>query len=181
MAQQEAAVEKRHTIGTSGPRTLDDHVRVTKADIAARLRYIRRHHPEGPFSLAELADLAGVSKRNLASAESAEGANLTIKTLVKVVHSLGIMRSAYFLDEQVFQQVNNELDVIQELRRGKAHALALRTSHAVPVPRAAEQISQLLTGIIDAAATARVSLHGAPEAGDEEQHISGPEPPTSSR
>ncbi|MEU2715356.1 helix-turn-helix domain-containing protein [Streptomyces sp. NPDC007205] len=80
--------------GMSPPRPLDGLVHETKADIARRLRRIRRHHPEGPFSLAKLADLAGVSKRTLTSVESDDGANLTIGTLVKVAHSLGIQRCA---------------------------------------------------------------------------------------
>ncbi|MFI9206045.1 helix-turn-helix domain-containing protein [Streptomyces sp. NPDC053048] len=83
-----------------------------KAAIALRLRYIRRHHPEGPFSLAKLAERAGVSKRTLASAESADGTNLTIETLMKVAQSLGIRRLAYFLDEQVFHEVNAELETV---------------------------------------------------------------------
>ncbi|AJC62121.1 helix-turn-helix domain-containing protein [Streptomyces sp. 769] len=149
-------------IGASVSGSLDDHVHVAKTAIATRLRHIRQHHPEGPFSLAKLAQLAGVSKRTLASAESSEGTNLTIETLVKVAHSLGIQRCAYFLDEQVFQQVNTELDVVRELRRRKAHGLALRTSHPASSPAAADQLSQLLTGIIDAAAQARDTLHGAP-------------------
>jgi transcriptional regulator with XRE-family HTH domain len=76
--------------------------------IARRLRHIRQHHPEGPFTLSELAERTGVSKRTLVAAESAEGTNLTIETLVKVTRGLGIARWAYLLDEQVFRQVNAE-------------------------------------------------------------------------
>ncbi|MGW7528822.1 helix-turn-helix domain-containing protein [Streptomyces sp. NPDC054783] len=154
----------------SPPRTLDGLVHETKADIARRLRHIRRHHPEGPFSLAKLAHLAGVSKRTLTSVESDDGANLTIETLVKVAHSLGIQRCAYFLDEQVFQQVNQEFALLMELRESRAQGLALRTSHASPIPTTTDQVSRLLTGIIDAAAQARDSLRGAPlSSGDAEQ------------
>ncbi|WP_187363958.1 helix-turn-helix domain-containing protein [Streptomyces piniterrae] len=171
-------MEKQHASDMSA-RSLDDHVHATKADIAARLRHIRRHHPEGPLSLAKLADLAGVSKRTLGSVESAEGANVTIETRVKVAHSLGIQRCAYFLDGQVFEQVNKELELIQELRRGRAHGLAMRASHAAPVATTTDQVSRLLTGIIDAAAQARDSLRGTPQTADEEKHVSGPQPPTS--
>ncbi|MGN5376894.1 helix-turn-helix domain-containing protein [Streptomyces lasalocidi] len=155
-------MEQQHATDTSAPWPLEDHVHATKADIAARLRYIRRNHPEGPFSLAKLADLAGVSKRTLASVESDEGANLTIETLVKVAHSLGIQRCAYFLDDQVFQQVNKELEFIRELQESKAQGLALRASHAAPVATTTDQVSTLLARIIDAAAEARDSLRGAP-------------------
>jgi transcriptional regulator with XRE-family HTH domain len=91
-----------------------DESRSVMSEIARRLRHIRRHHPEGPFTLSELARLTSVSKRTLAAAESAEGTNLTIETLVKLTRGLGIRRWAYFLDEQVFQQVN------ADLRRGGA-------------------------------------------------------------
>ncbi|AOR29819.1 hypothetical protein BFF78_00800 [Streptomyces fodineus] len=171
-------MEKQYATDTSAPSTLDDHVHATKADIAARLRYIRRHHPEGPFSLAKLADLAGVSKRTLAAVESDEGANLTIETLVKLAHSLGIHRCAYFLDDQVFQQVNKELEFIRELQKSRAQGLALRSSHATPVATSTDQVARLLTGIIDAAAQARDSLRGAPPTSGEERHASGPLPPT---
>lgn len=147
--------------------TLDGQVHGAKTAIATRLRYIRQNHPEGPFSLAKLAERAGVSKRTLASAESAEGTNLTIETLVKVAHSLGIERWAYFLDEQVFQQVNAELETVKELRQRKVHSVALRTSHPTAIP--ADELSQLLTGIIDAAAQARQTLRGTPPVADEEQ------------
>ncbi|MGW1289456.1 helix-turn-helix domain-containing protein [Streptomyces sp. NPDC001118] len=171
-------MDEQHAADTSAPRTLDDHVHATKAAIAARLRHIRRNHPEGPFNLARLADLAGVSKRTLASVESAEGANLTIETLVKVAHSLGIQRCAYFLDDQVFQQVNKELEFIKELQESKAQGLALRTSHAAPVATTTAQVAQLLAGIIDAAAQARDSLHGVLPTSGEERHASSPQPPT---
>ncbi|WP_405655855.1 helix-turn-helix domain-containing protein [Streptomyces sp. RK9] len=92
-------------------------------EIARRLRHIRRHHPEGPFTLLELARLTSVSKRTLAAAESAEGTNLTLETLVKLTRGLGIRRLAYFLDEQVFQEVN------AEMRRGGV--VAQRAAHAI--------------------------------------------------
>ncbi|MFE1776019.1 helix-turn-helix domain-containing protein [Streptomyces sp. NPDC059008] len=161
-------------MGDQGKRTdalaqpgLDEHVHATKAEIATRLRHVRQHHPEGPFSLSKLAERAGVSKRTLASAESADGTNLTIETLVKVAHSLGIQRSAYFLDEQVFQQVNTELEALKELRRRKVENIALRHSTNLPM----DHLSQLLTGIIDAAALARESLQDAPPIPDKPQHL----------
>ncbi|MFI9051737.1 helix-turn-helix domain-containing protein [Streptomyces sp. NPDC053427] len=140
--------------------TLDGQAQAAKAAIAARLRHVRQHHPEGPFTLAKLAERAGVSKRTLAAAESAEGANLTIESLVKVAHSLGIARWAYFLDEQVFQQVNMELETVRALSQHRIQAVALRAAR--PAPYSADQMSQLLTGIIHAAAQARDSLQGAP-------------------
>ncbi|OKI00943.1 hypothetical protein A6A06_18820 [Streptomyces sp. CB02923] len=170
-------MSNQHTPETSAQRFPVDHVQAAKADIASRLRHIRQHHPEGPFSLAKLADLAGVSKRTLASAESAEGTNLTIETLVKVAHSLGIQRCAYFLDEQVFQQVNKELEVLSALRSRKTRGLALRSSHAAPVPTDVDQLSQLLTGIIDAAAQARDSLHPTSPTAGEEPDGPDPQPP----
>ncbi|MET7765715.1 helix-turn-helix domain-containing protein [Streptomyces sp. NPDC005393] len=166
-------MSEHHTTGANTQRALDDHVHTTKTDIAVRLRHIRQHHPEGPFSLAKLAKLAGVSKRTLASAESAEGTNLTIETLVKLAHSLGIQSCAYFLDEQVFQQVNKELEALKELRRQNLQGVALRTSHPTPLHTTTDQLEQLLTGIIDAAAQARDSLHGTPLPDDEAQRRYG--------
>ncbi|UWS76979.1 helix-turn-helix domain-containing protein [Streptomyces noursei] len=103
-------------------------MRAAKTSVATRLRYVRHHHPEGPFTLATLAERAGVSKRALTSAESADGTNLTIETLVKVAHSLGMQRWAYFLDEEVFTQVNTELEIVKEVRRRGAQSVALRTA-----------------------------------------------------
>lgn len=164
-------MDERHHTAEESAWGLDDFVHAAKSDIAARLRYVRQQHPEGPFSLAKLAELAGVSKRTLASAESAEGTNLTIETLVKVAHSLGIQRCGYFLDEQVFQQVNKELAAIKELRQHRVHSLALRASN--PAAIATDQLSQLLSGIIDAAAQARASLRGAPPAEGMLRHGTG--------
>lgn len=90
-------------------RALDERIHAAKSDIARRLRYIRQHHPDGPFTLDGLAARAGVSKRTLSHAESADGSNLTLETLLKVCQSLDIPRDAYFLDEQIFNQVNAEL------------------------------------------------------------------------
>ncbi|QCD60892.1 transcriptional regulator [Streptomyces hawaiiensis] len=149
---------------------MDEQVRGAKTAIASRLRHIRQHHPEGPFTLAQLAERAGVSKRTLASAESADGTNLTIETLVKVAHSLGIARWAYFLDEQVFQQVNTELATVRELSRHKVRSAALRSPHSASF--SADQMSELLSGIIDAAAQARDSLRVMPATASDDQHTS---------
>ncbi|MEW1656743.1 NUDIX domain-containing protein [Streptomyces sp. NPDC093707] len=125
--------------GAMAADSLDAQVRAARTALAARLRYVRHHHPEGPFTLAKLAERAGVSKRTLASAESADGTNLTMGTLVKVAHSLGIQRCAYFLDEEVFAQVNAEWETLEELRRRQVRGPALRTaeglrSRATPSP-----------------------------------------------
>lgn len=93
--------------------------------IARRLRHVRQYHPEGPFTLSELAERTGVSKRTLVAAESAEGTNLTIETLVKVTRGLGIGRWAYLLDEQVFRQVNAELRKVGHLMRQERDAESL--------------------------------------------------------
>ncbi|MET9900699.1 helix-turn-helix domain-containing protein [Streptomyces sp. NPDC006446] len=111
--------------------------------IARRLRHIRQHHPEGPFSLAELAERTGVSKRTLVAAESAEGANLTIETLVKVTRGLGIARWAYLLDEQVFRQVNAELRQRGDAMRQERDAESLGS------------LARLLGGILTSTATVR--------------------------
>ncbi|MGW0533333.1 helix-turn-helix domain-containing protein [Streptomyces sp. NPDC003032] len=106
----------------SSPCDADEQASVIP-EIARRLRHIRRHHPEGPFTLMELARLTSVSKRTLAAAESAEGTNLTIETLVKLTRGLGIRRWAYFLDEQVFQQVNAELRSGGAVAKRAAHSM----------------------------------------------------------
>ncbi|MFJ2774375.1 helix-turn-helix domain-containing protein [Streptomyces sp. NPDC087300] len=154
-----------------------DQVQATKAEIAERLRYLRQQHPEGPFTLGELAERAGLSKRTLVSAESPEGANLTIETLLKVAHSLGIRRPAYFLDEQVFQQVKRELDTVKELRRRNVRSVALRAAHTSepsgPAGPPADQVAQLLAGIIDSAAKARNALGNLPPDPSSGQGCSG--------
>ncbi|MGW3207772.1 helix-turn-helix domain-containing protein [Streptomyces sp. NPDC001135] len=138
---------------------LDGQLRAAKTAIAARLRYVRHHHPEGPFTLAALAERAGVSKRTLASAESADGTNLTIETLVKVAHSLGIQRWAYFLDEEVFAQVNAELETVKELQRSGVQSVALRTASASnPSVASLSELSELVTGILRSAKAARDTL-----------------------
>ncbi|WP_370422805.1 helix-turn-helix domain-containing protein [Streptomyces sp. QH1-20] len=146
--------------------SLEQRIQAAKAEIARRLRYVRRHHPEGPFTLAGLAERAGVSKRTLSHAESADGSNLTLETLLKVSYSLGISRDAYFLDEQVFQQVNEELETLRVLRTQRVEGVALRTAahgapgagHAPPVDR----LSGLLQEILASAAKAQNELRDLP-------------------
>ncbi|MFI9307142.1 helix-turn-helix domain-containing protein [Streptomyces triculaminicus] len=154
---------------------LSAQLHAAKTAIAARMRHLRRHHPEGPFSLAKLAERTGVSKRTLASAESADGTNLTIETLVKVAHSLGIERWAYFLDEQVFQQVNAELEAVGELRRRGVESISLRTRAPQPGGLAPEQMSELLKGIINAASRARESLRDTSAAADDSPRQASPD------
>ncbi|MEU6274042.1 helix-turn-helix domain-containing protein [Streptomyces populi] len=117
--------------------------------IARRLRHIRQNHPEGPFTLSELAERTGVSKRTLVTAESAEGGNLTIETLVRVTRGLGITRWAYLLDEQVFQQVNAELRTWGDVVRRERDAESLGS------------LAVLLSGILTSAAAARPGLRRA--------------------
>ncbi|MFI1252795.1 helix-turn-helix domain-containing protein [Streptomyces netropsis] len=146
--------------------SLEQRIQAAKAEIARRLRYVRQHHPEGPFTLAGLAERAGVSKRTLSHAESADGSNLTLETLLKVSYSLGISRDAYFLDEQVFHQVNEELETLRVLRTQRVEGVALRTSspgspgtgHAPPVDR----LSGLLQEILASAAQAQNELRDLP-------------------
>lgn len=141
----------------------DERVGEAKSAVATRLRYIRQHHPEGPFTLAALAERAGVSKRTLAQAESARGSNLTIETLVKVASALGIARDAYFLDERVFHEVNSELHTLSELRRQKVESVALRTSAPSALsPGSLEELTGLLKGILDSAAKAQDKLQELP-------------------
>ncbi|MGW1199867.1 helix-turn-helix domain-containing protein [Streptomyces sp. NPDC002536] len=130
----------------------DERIHRAKAEVARRLRYVRRHHPEGPFTLAGLAERAGVSKRTLSHAESADGCNLTLETLLKVSHSLGISRDAYFLDEQVFEQVNSQLG--EPGGPGAPDA---------PIPAApVDRLSGLIGEILASAAQAQNALRDLP-------------------
>nr|WSZ96863.1 helix-turn-helix domain-containing protein [Streptomyces sp. NBC_00857] len=147
--------------------TRDARIQEAKSAIAARLRYIRQHHPEGPFTLAGLAGRAGVSKRTLSQAESAEGSNLTIETLVKVAHSLGISRDGYFLDAEVFQEVNSQLATLTELEKRQVRRVAMR--NADPSPKSAhsyEALSGLIAGILKSATEAQGALSELPHSGD---------------
>ncbi|GHF23503.1 MULTISPECIES: helix-turn-helix domain-containing protein [Streptomyces] len=146
----------------------DERIHRVKADVARRLRYVRQHHPEGPFTLAGLAERAGVSKRTLSQAESADGCNLTLETLLKVSHSLGISRDGYFLDEQVFEQVNSELAALDTLDAPGG------PSKASPVAAPVDRLSGLIGEILASAAQAQSALrdlpappHGLPDRDDE--------------
>ncbi|GAB7035745.1 helix-turn-helix domain-containing protein [Streptomyces sp. NPDC021749] len=144
---------------------LDGAVHDAKTAIARKLRYIRQQHPEGPFTLAGLAERAGVSKRTLASAESVDGTNLTVETLVKVAHSLGISRVGYFLDDQVFEQVNSELEWLKKMRTQRIESVALRQSAAPSGPPAASslnELSHLITHLVTTAEAARATLEDLP-------------------
>ncbi|MFK0279895.1 helix-turn-helix domain-containing protein [Streptomyces sp. NPDC090499] len=144
----------------------DELIHSSKRAVAERLRHIRQHHPEGPFTLATLAERASVSARTLAQAESQEGANVTLETLAKVAHSLGIRRIAYFLDESVFQQVNAELDTLAQLRKQKVEGVSARRSAPTGLPPASvEQLAQLLSGILANAEQARDTLQELPPTG----------------
>ncbi|MEV0281789.1 helix-turn-helix domain-containing protein [Streptomyces sp. NPDC050610] len=149
--------------GSTDPLGRGERIHAAKSAIARRLRYVRQHHPEGPFTVAGLAERAGVSKRTLTQAESADGSNLTIETLVKVAHSLGISRDGYFLDDQVFEQVNAELATLGELRRQKVGGMSLRTSSPSTVdPGSVTELSNLLKGILDSATRAQSALRERP-------------------
>ncbi|MEU7636314.1 MULTISPECIES: helix-turn-helix domain-containing protein [unclassified Streptomyces] len=139
-------------------------MRAAKTAIAARLRYARQRHPEGPFTLAALAEHANVSKRTLASAESADGTNLTIETLVKVANSLGIQRWGYFLDEEVFAQVNAEWETGEkDHRRHDAECAVAQATSPTSQPSASlSELSELLTGILRSAKAASDALKELP-------------------
>lgn len=142
---------------------LDARLHGARCDLARRLRYIRQHHPEGPFTLERLAQTVGVSKRNLAQAESSTGANLRIETLIKIAHSLGIERWAYFLDEQVFEQVNIELSVVKELAEKRVETVALRSTHVQQMSsETLTQLSELIAGITSLGQSATEILKDAP-------------------
>ncbi|MFF7777454.1 helix-turn-helix domain-containing protein [Streptomyces tanashiensis] len=148
-------------------RSLSVSGRPTRRDLARRLRHVRQHHPEGPFTLERLSHVVGVSKRNLAQAESDAGANLSIETLIKIAHNLGIDRSAYFLDEQVFQQVNVELSVVRELAAKRVEAVALRSTHGRELPPdALTQLSELIAGITSLGRSANELLQEMPHSGE---------------
>ncbi|WP_431770912.1 helix-turn-helix domain-containing protein [Streptomyces cucumeris] len=160
-------MDEARSSGVSAGQTRDERIHQVKADVAKRLRYVRQHHPEGPFSLAALSKRAEVAKRTLAQAESEEGGNLTIETLVKVAHSLGISRDGYFLDEQVFNEVNSDLAVVAELRRQRVDAVALRTPSATDLPSGSrKELADLLTGILASAAKVREALEDGPHTTD---------------
>ncbi|MFJ2202740.1 helix-turn-helix domain-containing protein [Streptomyces violaceusniger] len=149
--------------GESAVQSTDERIHEAKSAVARRLRYVRQHHPEGPFTLDALAKRAHVSKRTLVQAESASGSNLTIETLVKVASSLGITRDAYFLDEQVFREVNAELDTLKELQKQGVESVALRQSSAAALPSGSlQELTGLLKGILDSAAKAQDTLQDIP-------------------
>jgi transcriptional regulator with XRE-family HTH domain len=154
---------------SAGP---DETAHAAKTALARRLRHLRQHHPEGPVTLARLAELAGVSKRTLAAAESADGTNLTVETLVKVAHSLGISRVAYFLDEQVFDDVNSELELLRKLRTHRVESVALRqTGPAAPAASTSSltELSHLITRLVTTAEAARATLEDLPGQGGDDR------------
>lgn len=110
---------------------IEDALREVHIAVGERLRYIRKHHPEGPFTLAALAERSGVSQRTLGAAEAAT-ANLTLESLVKIASCLGINRVAYFVDAQVFDEVNTELDAVSALRAQGVRSVALRSDGRAP-------------------------------------------------
>jgi transcriptional regulator with XRE-family HTH domain len=155
--------QEEGTPPTTPRRDLDDKLVQARRDLARRLRYVRQHHPEGPFTLERLSHVVGVSKRNLAQAESAMGANLRIETLIKIAHNLGIDRWAYFLDERVFEQVNVELSVVKELAAKRVETVALRSAHVQHMsPDTLSQLSELIAGITSLGQSANEILQEMP-------------------
>ncbi|MEV0966259.1 hypothetical protein AB0J25_27385 [Streptomyces sp. NPDC049910] len=135
-----------------------------RRDLARRLRYIRQHHPEGPFTLEAFSETVGVSKRNLAQAESPTGANLRIETLIRVAYNLGIDRWAYFLDEEIFDRVNVELSVVKEFAAKRVETVALRSTHVQNIPgETLAQLSELIAGITSLGQSANEILQDMPE------------------
>ncbi|WP_405803359.1 helix-turn-helix domain-containing protein [Streptomyces sp. NBC_01187] len=142
---------------------LFDAIRQARSALARRLRHVRQTHPEGPWTLATLAAHSGVSPRALASAESADGSNVTLETLVKVAHSLGISRPAYFLDEEVFREVNTELDALAQLQRQQVEGVSMRVSAPTDQSSASvSELTRLLTGILERAEKAKGAIQGLP-------------------
>ncbi|MGI5484746.1 helix-turn-helix domain-containing protein [Streptomyces lavendofoliae] len=143
---------------------LSETLTEARRNLARRLRYIRQHHPEGPFTLEALSEMVGVSKRNLAQAESFTGANLRIETLIRIAHNLGIDRWAYFLDEEVFNQVNVELSVVKELAAKRVETVALRSTHVQNIPgETLAQLSELIAGITSLGQSANEILQEMPQ------------------
>ncbi|MFB7493781.1 helix-turn-helix domain-containing protein [Streptomyces sp. NPDC056161] len=144
--------------------SLDELIRSSKRTVSERLRHLRHHHPEGPFTLAVLAERANVSVRTLAQAESAEGANVTLETLAKVAHSLGIKRIAYFLDDAVYQQITEEFRALERLREQGVEGVAARRAAPTGLPAVSvEELTRLLTGIAEQARDALQELPPAVE------------------
>ncbi|GAA1238103.1 XRE family transcriptional regulator [Streptomyces rhizosphaericus] len=132
--------------------------------IRDRLRHIRANHPDGKITLDVLAERSNIAKRTLASAESEDGANLTIETLAKITSSLGIERPAYFLDDKVFAEVNEELALLKQLKDGNVSSVALRTSQASDIPASARaQLHQALMGIVNSVKVASDQLDSLSE------------------
>lgn len=71
-------MKKQRGTGRAAPRASEVHVHATTAEIAVRLRYVcqrhtgHKHHTEGPLSPVSLANLSGLSPRNLTSAAHAD-------------------------------------------------------------------------------------------------------------
>jgi hypothetical protein len=90
-----------------------------------------------------------------------------METLVKIAHSLGIERWAYFLDEQVFDQVNIELAVVKELAARNVETVALRKSNGHQMSsQALSQLSELITGITSLGQSANEILQDLPRPGE---------------
>jgi len=99
------------------------------------------------LTLDQFAEITGVGRTRLAAAESAQGANLTMETMVKITAAMGIARPAYLIDPEVFREVNRELDLVKALRERGATSMALRASSAAggATPELADLLATMIT------------------------------------
>ncbi|GAB3505908.1 hypothetical protein FB471_1366 [Amycolatopsis cihanbeyliensis] len=114
--------------------------------------------------------MSGLAKRSLYRIQ--QGANVTLDSLIKISTSLGIDRVAYFLDEEVFRQVNAELAMLKELRQRNITSVRFREASAMALASATDysELTELLTHIAQDVQRARskvqpatASDHDAPE------------------
>lgn len=111
-----------------------------------RLRYLRRHHPDGPVTAGRLAEMSGVSERHVQNVESGTS-NVTVEVLEEITHALGIDRVAYLLDEDVFNPIDAELRSLQEALTLGVLGIRLR-SHDTSFPETHPGQTEIMAGML---------------------------------
>lgn len=133
---------------------VEELLQAAKSDVGRRLKHARTHHPNGRLrTQAALSEATGLSRRALCDIEAGNSIP-NLETLVRITAGLGIQRLAYLLDETVFDEVNRDFEMVEELVRAKEElgvtSVAFRADPGSDPDLSAQAITRVLQHLLTA-------------------------------